>query len=778
MENIKAKLKDRKTLLIIIGFLIVVVGVTLAYVIAQISDSVIGNTDVAADTTDNLKFAIDKDISLSINRENFGIGDGNLSDTSIATVTLLANSTTNNTTYEYNVYFRIFSNEYDYTTTDELPEIVLTITNPDGEIVTDVYGLNYVDAVNADGTVVSGFDITNASGLFEIELAYPIVSTSSLNATVHEWTFTATFINLDSDQTANTGKGMNAEIILSRVEEGYHEICEPGTMACDIARLYNEYALEDNGLYYHNGTIGPEICMYDEIVVLKYPDGTPLTNEEDCQRVFDYMGMGYFDASIITAGMEEGIVEKVTWNNETCVTTTSGLPVYIYANGNGQDVAQEQCNGYAVTADTRAIILTEVGSGIMGTYIVDAEDYSYRYSGGSDPSWQVSRNYSDVYSSFEELMNDLAYLGYYYNNTVYNITSDNGEGMYSLYEAIAIDYCEINNCNYEDVLNSILSGTDDVLMSNLETFLVEKQNSGEFKPEVIGFTYDPGFYAESEEEAFSKLQKDGYITYFSGINNYVCFGSIQNPCPDEYLYRIIGVFDENQDGEYQVKLIKADYTTSDMLGTDGRDYYGAYSASTSNYKGSLDTGTIAAYRWNYDTSVSSNGLNNWTTSELNTINLNTNYWNYLGATWQSLIAETTWHLGGMRSSSYIAKDFFDGERNNAGYGSNPTTYTDEIGLMYASDYGYAAYPNAWTTDIGDYVSSTIPTNNWLYMGLNEWTITPYSSGSYSVFYVYNSGRLNSTSASNGYSARPVFYLESNVQLEGGSGSSADPYRIA
>ena len=215
-----------------------------------------------------------------------------------------------------------------------------------------------------------------------------------------------------------------------------------------------------------------------------------------------------------------------------------------------------------------------------------------------------------------------------------------------------------------------------------------------------------------------------------------------------------------------------------MLGTNGRDYYGTYSYSTSNYKGSMDTSTIAGYRWNYDTSVSTYGSNNWTTSEFNTINLNTNYWNYLGPTWQNLIAETTWHLGGMTSRDNTAKAFYDGERNNAGYDSNPTTYRDEIGLMYPSDYGYAASPDAWTNDLYDYDNSTITANNWLYMGLYEWTITPNSSRSSSVFYVGSSGYLGNSSANFGCAARPVFYLGSNVSLQGGSGTSSDPYRLA
>ena len=266
---------------------------------------------------------------------------------------------------------------------------------------------------------------------------------------------------------------------------------------------------------------------------------------------------------------------------------------------------------------------------------------------------------------------------------------------------------------------------------------------------------------------------------YSGANpnNYVCFGSTDSPCPTENLYRIIGIFADDKDTNYQVKLIKADYVTSSMLGTDGRDYGGIYDWVTSNYKGSMDTSTIAAYRWNYDTSVSQFGSNNWTTSEFNKINLNTNYWNYLGTTWQNLIAETTWHLGGMTSGGNTAKAFYDGERNNAGYGSNPTTYTDEIGLMYPSDYGYAASPDAWAIDLYNYDNSTITSNNWMYMGLYEWTITPLSSYSNFVFLVISTGYLDGTSADFGSAARPVFYLESNVEISGGSGTSSDPYAL-
>ena len=529
MNKVKTYLKNKKILLLSL-LLILFIGVSFAYVIAQISGGATGNVNISADTTDNLKFSVDKEINLNPTQFNVTEGGSGLSDQAMGTASLVANSTNKTATFNYYVYFRINSNNYVYTTPEKKPEIVLTITNPLGEEITSLSGLNYVTATNADGSTVTGFDITTANDLYNVASLYEISSSSSTNPTIQNWTFKVTFINLETNQHENGGKSLNASILLKKDEYK--------TFA---SYIINEVYTADgeNELYYHDGV-----------------------------------------GSYTNADQEAG-------------------------------------------------------------------DNSYRYSGANP-------------------------------------------------------------------------------------------------------------------------------------NNYVCL-EVMRPCPDEYLYRIIGVFDEDSDGKYNVKLIKADYTTSAMLGTDGRDYYGNYVDSWGEspyYKGNMIQSDIAGYRWNYDTSVSGNGSNNWTTSEFNTINLNTNYWNYLGATWQNLIAPTTWHLGGMSSYNNTAKAFYVGERNNAGYGSNPTTYTDEIGLMYPSDYGYAAYPDAWTKNLIFYNSSTVRDNNWMYMSMTEWTITPHSSDSSYVFYLPSNGILNTNYASRGCSVRPVFYLKSNISYASGNGTKDSPFRIA
>ena len=244
-------------------------------------------------------------------------------------------------------------------------------------------------------------------------------------------------------------------------------------------------------------------------------------------------------------------------------------------------------------------------------------------------------------------------------------------------------------------------------------------------------------------------------------NNYVCFGSTASTCPSDNLYRIIGVFGS------EVKLIKADYTTTTMTGSGG-DYKGAYVYiyQTTNYKGSMNTSNIAAYYWNYSSGSSSK--NTWSASRLNKTNLNSSYLSYIGTTWSNKIATHTWYVGGSSSASVTPKTWYNAE-------SRGTTYSAKIGLMYVSDYGYAASNSYWTITLWDYGDAK--NNNWMYMGLEDWTISNGSSLSNTAAGVRDTGGLSYSGVFNGYAVRPSFYLTSSTTYVSGSGSSADPIRI-
>ena len=267
------------------------------------------------------------------------------------------------------------------------------------------------------------------------------------------------------------------------------------------------------------------------------------------------------------------------------------------------------------------------------------------------------------------------------------------------------------------------------------------------------------------------------------VNNYVCFGSNVTPCPENNLYRIIGVFGD------KVKLIKSDYATSALLGTDG-DYKEKYSYDSSKYKGNTNNlANIAGYTWNYKNNTTINsgtGSNTWSTSLLNKTNLNKNFIANIGADWAKKIEDTTWKVGGntwANIGTQPAKTVYQNEIISpvtTNTTDNATDYSAKVGLMYVSDYMYAAPQDKWTlvgyndSDASkDYRAAT--SVNWMYMGLHEWTISRPADYSDGAFIVDPTGNVGNYDVGNfAFGVRPVFYLTSSVNYASGSGSAADP----
>ena len=263
---------------------------------------------------------------------------------------------------------------------------------------------------------------------------------------------------------------------------------------------------------------------------------------------------------------------------------------------------------------------------------------------------------------------------------------------------------------------------------------------------------------------------------YSGANpnNYVCFGSNESTCPTDNLYRIIGVFGNN------VKLIKYDYGTTDELGTDG-DYSKTYKewGMDSTYKGTYGDGErIGVYYWNNATQT-----NAWSESLLNKTNLNTNFINNIGEEWANKIATTTWKVGGNTYSNIYSKTPSVVYQNEivspvtTNTTDNATEYTAKIGLMYVSDYGFAADPSAWTLTMGSYNNTTATSTNWMYMGLYEWTISRRADDSGGAFRVVSGGGVGGDGVNGNDAVRPSFNLESSITYASGSGTQSDPIRI-
>ena len=255
-------------------------------------------------------------------------------------------------------------------------------------------------------------------------------------------------------------------------------------------------------------------------------------------------------------------------------------------------------------------------------------------------------------------------------------------------------------------------------------------------------------------------------------NNFVCFGydSTDGSCPNDNLYRIIGVFGD------EVKLIKYDYAKSTLLGTDG-DYSNTYkgwegSSSYGTNKGQNSKEEIGVYYWNKNTSN-----NTWSESRLNTINLNKNYINNIGTKWSEKISDHTWKVGGNTYDNISKQTPPNTYQNEINKPATDKTVNAKVGLMYVSDYGYAVEPSAWGTTLYNYDSIGITNKSWMYMGLWEWTLAPRTDGSDYAFDVLNGGSVHDYYVYSDDAARPVLYLKSTIGYGGGSGTAAKPILV-
>ena len=271
---------------------------------------------------------------------------------------------------------------------------------------------------------------------------------------------------------------------------------------------------------------------------------------------------------------------------------------------------------------------------------------------------------------------------------------------------------------------------EDPTLGNFASYITTQVYTGTDGDNGLYYHDGLGNYTNANLEA----EDNSYRYSGANPNNYVCFGATGADCQDaNNQYRIIGVFNN------QVKLIKA---TS----------YGDYA-------------------WDAD------NVNTWdgaTKPDIYTT-LNVSYYNALTSEWQSLIAETLWQVGGFTSLSRTVKEIYDVE---AGTGQSGYEEIMKIGLMYVSDYGYGAPSSDWSVELSNYGEDTNARNNWLYLGSAEWTITRRSDFTIITFRVLDNGLVNTYSVSNAFGVRPSFYLNSSVELMGGTGSSSDPYILS
>ena len=631
-------MKNKKRIIILsaialITLALLIVGVTYAYFQNQYGSASNADVNVTTYTTDVLTFATGDAINLEADQTTFGKDKGSVSGTTYASALLTANNKTNKAVEHYYLYLNIENNTFTYSVQDNKPELIMTITDKDGNEVKNIGGLTYTEVTDRTNKKISGYDITTKNGLVTIFNNREIIAEPKAE---DKWNITITFVNYEADQNANTGKVLSAKLMIQKNEYK--------TLVDYVKSLYTGVQGENN-LYHHDGTLengindgsyryagGENTCTFNgENIEGAYSNATfGASNETDCQKVYTIKSDAitlWLDNSITRLLSDE---KPVTWTDGAC-KTADGESVNIgFDFGDFNPVTEATCKGKSYLVKTDALT------------------------------------------------------------------------------------ARVANLNMEYV--------------------------------GVG-TWDK-------------------------VNNYVCFGSNESPCPTDNLYRIIGLIDG------KIKLIKYDYATSDLLGTDGnyemllKNEYYVEIFDLTHYKGS-NYDNIAAYLWGN----SGNGA--WSESGLNKINLNTNFLKNIGKEWADKIVETTWKVGGNTWKNIVESVPSVAYKNEIAKPIENITYDAKIGLMYISEYGFAAEPSAWTTTLGQYQSER--EKNWMYMGIVDVSITytSTSSDAYSSYFgaspLGDVGNANDTEG--GCPVRPTFSLLPTITYKSGSGTPADPIRI-
>ena len=261
----------------------------------------------------------------------------------------------------------------------------------------------------------------------------------------------------------------------------------------------------------------------------------------------------------------------------------------------------------------------------------------------------------------------------------------------------------------------------------------------------------------------------GNIRYYgTNPNNYMYFNCKTYPDTNCELWRIIGVFDgrlkimRNESiGKLAFDQDKNDDSSKTTFDNDWSTATLQKLLNGSYYTGS---GTIIYYSNNY-------GMDS-TTLNMNNIGLKNDIT-------RNMIAVLPWNLGGWNSMSLYSNQIYVYERGTKVYTGRPTIWSGKIGLIYASDYGYSNDLSKCSQTLVNYSDTTCKGNTWLLYKQSILSLTHDSGSNRGVWgAVYNGSFVGGSLAIDAHYILPTLYLNSDISIVGGTGTSDNPYLIS
>ena len=841
----------------IVALLSLIIGATYAYFQASGNSGSDTDVNVVTATSDLLTFKIDKDINIIVSQSDFKKGAGNKSDSTKASAILTASNSKNieSSSDRYNIYFIIEANDFIYTTDNATAEILLNVTDPNGNKVENITGLVHTD---------KGFDITTRTGGFLLVPDYDITATRG-NTTTQEWKVEVTLVNLDTDQNKNTGKTLSGKLYVTKekmssyeltkitnveTETTYNSIKTTLQVASGTSPIEKYYygieKISSDATGYANNNSLKRLAFNDVSLIESDKPTYTFKNLEDnaTYKIYSYgidknkIKTNMYETEITTNSYNVAKINSVTHTstlnsitlNVNAQKGDNEIEKYFYSKDNGETYIESTSSTYTfdnltdtteykikvkvldsygrysteyqeaiatttyilpsvtkVSPTTKYNQIAVTTTGTKGTneiskyyYSINNSSYvegssTYTFTNLSEQTtYTIKVKVADTNGRMSNEYNLTATTDAYKLPTITNVTTSstsntitinvsaqNGTGTITEYY-----YSKDNGSNYVKSTSSSYIFTE--LTSNT-TFYIKvyvKDSNGKSssvfttssKTEIptIADYCSSGTYLATCVKNFGNQGPDisniyihnssldngagdnsyRYAGASDSVNNYICLGSDKATCPEANLFRIIGVFGA------QTKVIRAK--------------------------------SVENKQWH------SSQVNTWSSSSLNAY-LNGEYLTSLG-TLADKIATTTWKVGGNSWDNIGGVVPATAYQYEVGSSASSTTVDKKIGLMYVSDYYYAASPSAWT--LVGYNSSdatkdyrAAKTINWLYSGSYEWTISRRSDTTTIAFRVNSAGHVSSSSVTISRGVRPSFNLESSVKYVSGSGSMSDPIRI-
>ena len=419
------------------------------------------------------------------------------------------------------------------------------------------------------------------------------------------------------------------------------------------------------------------------------------------------------------------------------------------------------------------------------TYISDGNGHYKKYTSADGSLYPSGYKYNQGISYCEDLDGNRLDIVPTYANNKFTLESDKTAFCYLYFDIISPAAEELvangelwssglEGDGYRYVGTGATCSYDDGNYTTTSTFecpSLYNVTRTSISGETTNYTYQDSCPSNTTAYTYSCTELTGTFVDSSNVpNNFICFGTTDaTECKNDeakYMYRIIGVF-EGIDGEQHLKLIK--YKQLSLIKS-----------------------------WHSDTKTDTD----WVDSDMYT-GLNGEYfltnttYDYLqNSTWLNKIEDWTWSAVNTKTRSDSGPDYGNSltpseiylhEMNRSSKSSSIgewTTPVAKIGLMYFSDYTLSLGSSALsiTGSIADnYVTLETgwmyPTNNDITASRSEWTISRNGLYETENFAWLVSRWWYSPSSSTNFleGMRPVFYLNSDLVIDSGSGEYSNPY---